>query len=287
MSSETNRMEIAAYHEAGHCVVARVLGLEIKDEGCHIKGVNDGTAFLGGAAINMDDCDPRDAMVTAIAGATAGHRRAILLSAGCGELNVNAADHRAAYDMSVEMMFPDISAVGDGNIATDVEFIIDRMPELSADTNDRRKIVAGITVAAIVGLDRDGINGLGTEALPVSDEWYAPLREATDRAVALVWKHWDIVDALAKRLLEVRHIPGPELIAFLDNEKCPVQPQCGPTATRLNAQTPRAGRFTGTPSKSESKGKTIGKLSQLRDARERLDSPRREGSAQRASAREV
>lgn len=217
------RRELTAFHEAGHCVAARVLGMQIEDEGCCIL-TND--PFLGSTTINLDDLKsrPRDGMVTVIAGPVASVlREADLLKRRGVELSeeiLSEVSHSTAEAMVPEVGGPEV----DGEISADVDVINNLMAELighrCADTS--KAVVAQVIALAIVGLDRKFINvRVETDDLAVSDEWYVPLREAVDRAIGVVREHRNMVDALATNLLEVGQMSGPEVIAFLGGVNCP------------------------------------------------------------------
>jgi hypothetical protein len=214
-SDMKHRTEVIAYHEAGHCVAARVLGLEIGEKGCSILEINDDSSPLDGSSdIRMEDpgYGPKDGMVTTIAGPAAGFKREIELLEQCGEFDEEALS--TAFLFTAEIMVP-------GPGLGDAEGIVDLLNELigyrCANTDDEIVLVAKAIALSLVGVEWGTIKSiLEDSGLAVVDEWYVPLREATDQAVALVGEHWQIVHALARRLLRDKQITGLDVKALLD-----------------------------------------------------------------------
>jgi glutathione S-transferase len=121
-------------------------------------------------------------------------------------------------------MVPAVTGEYAGTTLADVDVILDRLAELSGQrhvgADNEKALIAKVIAFSIDGLEREHIS-VRVEADMAANEWYVPLREATDRAVALVVEHWKIVGTLAARLVEVKQIHGPQLIAFLDELNCP------------------------------------------------------------------
>ena len=226
MSSNINRMEIAAYHEAGHCVAACVSGLEILDDGCRIQELDDGVSFAGSAAIKMDGCDQEGEMITAIGGATAAFVRDTELLKQCGELSEEISS--AIYDRTAEGMLA-IDVTGEGKVSADVEFMVCFLPTLTdtwyRGTDDQKKILALAAAGAVVGRDRTRINSrikeFSADAPRLNDSWYITVEDAAKAARVVVDDRRETVGALASRLLKEKQISGPDVKKFLDDNGCP------------------------------------------------------------------
>lgn len=215
----SNEMEIIAYHEAGHCVAARVLGLEIGDEGCSIREMNDeGSQVYGSSDVRISDprCPPQDVMVFTIAGSIAGYEREaelMVLRRESSEEILSAACARSAETMLI------------GDIGDVVDLLGELTGHRCANTDKAKEILAHIVGLAGAGLTRKNINArLGTDDSVICDEWYVPLRQAVDKSSSLVREHWRVVGTLALRLLSDRQMSGDQVRAFLDVEKCPTPP---------------------------------------------------------------
>jgi hypothetical protein len=218
MVADIKETEIVAYHEAGHAVAARVLGFELGDEGCRIV---EATTNMGGLASR-----PQEGMIAVLAGPFAEfiYKTDLLESLLRPSEELSEGTLGTVCDDTAEGMVPE--ATGDGSIGVaDVDSVLDLLAELNghrfADTDYQKAAVGKVVSLAILGLERKFIEvRIGTD-LVVSDEWYVPLRDALDRTHTTVRENWKIIDALATHLIEVKQMPGPEVIAFLDDAGCP------------------------------------------------------------------
>lgn len=223
-AGEIDSAEIVAYHEAGHCVAARVLGFSILGEGCTIIPCGE---IGGSAAIDMDAAyaDPPDGLVAILSGPVA-EIRCRAIAGGDETLDDRGPQILWHVGRGMGLLDGEDAACERGSIFWDIERVIDLIGRIDAlsGARENERVVLKVAVLSMWGVTREVVEDvwLKPQDLPLG-EWYRHLKLAADTSVCITKKHWTIVVALARQLLQESSMSGPRIVEFLDAAGCPTR----------------------------------------------------------------